>query len=118
MSFGVFPDSSPLRDVQMPAAQLAHHRVPLEAGRGDRDLAPNEPVLADSHLREKLRQRRQLWHVAHRAAHGRASGHVLGPHLVDGLARDGQPAARLTGDLDQWSTTRRRMIEASTAGPA
>jgi len=104
-----------LRDVQMPATQLAYHCVPLEAGRRDGDLTPNEPVLADAHLREKLRQWRKLGHVPHRAAHGGASGHVLSPHVVHRLACDGQPAARLTRDLDQWSTTRRQMIEARTA---
>lgn len=63
-------------------------------------------MLARANDRKEPRQRGQLGHVSHGAAHGWARGLVLGPDMVRRLARDGQPAARLTSDLDHDRTRR------------
>jgi hypothetical protein len=78
--------------------------MPLDAGRSDRDLTPDRPVLAGLHAWEEPREGRQLGQVTHGAAHSGARGLVLGPDQVGRLARDGQPAARFADDLDQDST--------------
>ena len=54
---------------------------------------------------------RRLRDEPHRAAHGRARGHVLGPDQVRPLARHGHPAARITHDIDQRSLQRRLTSE-------
>jgi hypothetical protein len=72
-------------------------------------------VLADEHGRKELGERRQLGQVPHRAAHCGASVYVFGPDREHRLARDGQPAARLTRDLDQRGTRRRQMVEGRTS---
>jgi hypothetical protein len=103
-----------LRHIKSPATELADHGVPLETRCRDGNLAPHEPVLARAHLRTKSGKLQRLRRMSHSASNRRTSGYMLGPDLVHRLARDRQPAARLTRDLDQRCIRGRRTIRANT----
>jgi len=99
-----------------PPTELAHDPVPLDAGRRDCDLAPDESMPARAHRPQRSMRRRWLRHEPHGTADGGTGRLVLGPDHVRPLARDGHPAARITHDVDHPSTFPRQMSESRTVG--
>src|SRR6185437_6376410 len=77
------------------AAELTHHRVLLHAVAHDRDLSAHEPMPALVHLWQAGSDRRQIRQMTDGPADGGAARFVLPPDVVDRLARDRDPPARL-----------------------
>jgi hypothetical protein len=96
-----FTERRILRPLDAPAAELADDGVPLDTCGRDGDLPPHGPVLASPDDREELGRRGKVGYMPDRAAHRGARGLVLGPDVMCRLTRQGEPAACLTGDLDQ-----------------